>query len=215
MRNVKPGSRRRVVVSGLGAVSGLGWGVQPLWEGLCAGATRIRPFTRFDHSAHRTHLAAEVPPPPADVARRFPGWRRVSFADRYALFAAAEALAQAGLAAPLALDVDPEAGEAGETAAGVYFGSSTGGMFESEQFFADFLVDPRRGRAPLSALTAQQVNAPGDAVARHLGITGPVQTISSACASGALAVAAALEAIRAGEVDVAIAGGSDSLCQLT
>jgi 3-oxoacyl-[acyl-carrier-protein] synthase II len=202
-----------VVVTGLGAVSGLGWGVEPLWEGLRAGRTGIRPFARFDHSGHRTHLAAEVPEPPPSLAaleRRVHFWRRLSLADRYAVFAAAEALAQAGLGVPLASSPDDEEGNAG---VGVYFGSSTGGMFESELFFADFLADRRRAR--LSGLTAQQVNGPGDAVARHLGITGPVQTVSSACASGALALGAALEAIRAGEVDLAIAGGADSLCQLT
>ncbi len=52
-------------------------------------------------------------------------------------------------------------------------------------------------------------------MARHLGVTGPVRTLSSACASGALALGAALDAVRSGEVEVAVAGGSDSLCQLT
>ncbi len=113
----------------------------------------------------------------------------------------------AGLALPL--------GE--EAEAGVYFGSSTGGMYESELFFEEFLRDQRRDRrrARLSSLIPQQVNAPGDAVARHLGSTGPVVTFSSACASGALALGAALDAVRSGEVEVAVAGGSDSLCQLT
>ena len=196
---------RLVAVSGMGAVCGLGWGVDALWEGLRAGRSGIGPFHRFDHSRHRTHLAAEVPEspgPPADLARSLPGWRRLSIADRFALFAAREAVERAGLAFPLEAD----------EAVGVFFGSSTGGMFESELFFADFLRD-RRGR--LSALASQQVNGPGDAVARHLGVTGPVETLSSACASGALALGAALQAVRAGEVEIAIAGGSDSLCQLT
>jgi 3-oxoacyl-[acyl-carrier-protein] synthase II len=197
---------RRVAVSGVGAVSGLGWGVGPLWEGLRSGRSGIGDFRRFDHSLHRTHVAAEAADPPAGFSRAFPGWRRLSLADRFALFVAAEALAQAGLPAPF----DPAA----DLAAGVWFGSSTGGMFESERFFAEFCA--RKGqRARLSALVSQPVNGPGDAVARHLGVTGPVQTISSACSSGALALGVALEAVRSGEVDVAIAGGSDSLCQLT
>ena len=94
---------RRVVVSGAGAVSGFGWGVEALWRGLRAGATAIRPFTRFDHAGHRTHLAAEVPSaPPAPAARRPPGPpgpprprragpaadRQLSMADRFALAAA-------------------------------------------------------------------------------------------------------------------------------
>jgi 3-oxoacyl-[acyl-carrier-protein] synthase II len=190
-----------VAVSGMGAVCGLGWGTAALWEGLRAGRTRIGPFHRFDHTAHRTHLAAEAGDPPPERVRSIPGWRRLSIADRFALFAAREAVEQAGLSIPL-----------GNEDAGIYFGSSTGGMFESELFFEEFLRD-RGGR--LSSLASQQVNGPGDAVARHLGVTGPVETLSSACASGALALGVALEAIRSGEVEVAISGGSDSLCQLT
>jgi 3-oxoacyl-[acyl-carrier-protein] synthase II len=195
------GSARRVVVTGMGAVSGLGWGVGSLWEGLRSGRTAIRPFGRFDHALHRTHLAAEVAG--SGDAPEGPG--RLSMADRFALFAAREAVEGAGLAIPL--------GDVGGMEAGVWFGSSTGGMFESEEFFRRFVTDRRRSR--LGDLASQQVNGPGDAVARHLGVTGPVQTISSACSSGALALGAALDAVRSGAVDVAVAGGSDSLCQLT
>jgi len=207
---------RRVAVSGAGAVSGFGWGVEPLWQGLCAGATAIRPFSRFDHRSHRTHVAAEVPPPPqgsVPVAGRSAGGRRsasdrsgrqLSLADRFALAAAGEAAAAAGLDA--ALPGLPEG------AGGVFFGSSTGGMWEGEGFVAE-LFGGRRGA--LHAIASQQVNGPGDAVARRYGFTGPVETVSSACASGALAIGAALAALRAGEVEVALAGGADSLCQLT
>jgi 3-oxoacyl-[acyl-carrier-protein] synthase II len=195
------GAGRRVAVSGIGAVSGLGWGIAPLWEGLRAGRGGFAPLRRFDPSLHRTHLAAEAGEPPAEFVRSCPGWHRLSITDRFALFAAREAVKGAGL--------PPSLGEE----AGVYFGSSTGGMFESEVFFSEFLRDRRRAR--LSALASQQVNSPGDAVARHLGAAGPVETLSSACASGALALGVALEAVRSGEVEVAVAGGSDSLCQLT
>jgi 3-oxoacyl-[acyl-carrier-protein] synthase II len=202
----RPDGRRRVVVSGAGAVSGFGWGVEALWQGLRSGATAIRPFSRFDPAAHRTHLAAEVPPAPPGVEPRDRGGRdrQLSLADRFALAAAAEAVAAAGL--PDALP-----GAALGTA-GVFFGSSTGGMWEAEGLLAD-LFGGRRGS--LHALASQQVNGPGDAVARAFGVTGPVETVSSACASGALAIAAALDAVRRGEVEIALAGGSDSLCQLT
>jgi 3-oxoacyl-[acyl-carrier-protein] synthase II len=211
---------RRVVVTGAGAVSGFGWGVESLWQGLRAGATAIRPLSRFDAAGHRTRLAAEVPmtsaspaghpagpaspaAPAADGAAAG-GRRPLSLADRFALAAAGEALAAAGLGATLRT--------LPEGAAGVFFGSSTGGMWESEGFLAG-AFDGRRGS--LRAVAMQQVNGPGDAVARNLGVTGPVQTVSSACASGALAIAAALESLRRGEVEIALAGGSDSLCQLT
>lgn len=200
------GADRHVAVSGIGAVSGFGWGVAPLWEGLRAGRTAIRPFQRFDHTLHRTHLAAEVAAPSEDAfetIRGCPGWHRLSLADRFAVFAALEAVRQAGLPLPLRED----------TEAGVWFGSSTGAMFEGEGFFQGFFADRRR--PSIRVLASHQVNGPGDAVARQLGVTGPVVTLSSACASGALALGAALDAVRSGVVDVAVAGGADSLCQLT
>lgn len=190
-------ARRRVAVTGLGAVSGCGWGVEALWRGLSSGRAAFRELGRFDHRTHRTKLAAEVPDRPEER----PTARRLSLADRFALYAADEAVEQAGL----------DLGAAGTV--GVYFGSSTGGMLEAEAFFAAFARNRRRGR--LSTLTAHPVSAPGDAVARHLGLGGPVETVSSACASGGLALGAALAALRSGEIDVALAGGADSLCQLT
>src|SRR3954469_11420246 len=158
MRQRHPVSEgRRVGVTGVGAVCGLGWGVAALWEGLRAGRPAITSFQRFDHSLHRTHLAAEAGEPPASFVRSIPGWRRLSIADRFALFAANEAVEQAGLSRSRSdltdrsdrsdrsdLTADPEAG--------VFFGSSTGGMYESELFFAAFRRDRRRGR--LSSLIA-------------------------------------------------------------
>jgi 3-oxoacyl-[acyl-carrier-protein] synthase II len=203
-------SPRPVAVAGVGAVSGFGWGVAPLWDGLRAARTAIGPFRRFDHRGHRTHVAAEAPPPPPAFLARLraagENVRRLSLADLFALHAAEEALAGAGLPPRFA------AGDGAE--AGVFFGSSTGGMWESELFLASWLAGWRR-QARLGSLVSQQVNGPGDAVARHVGAGGPVATLSSACASGALAIAAALDAVRSGEVEVALAGGSDSLCQLT
>ncbi|MEP7010566.1 MAG: beta-ketoacyl-[acyl-carrier-protein] synthase family protein [Acidobacteriota bacterium] len=190
----------RVAVSGVGAVSGLGWGSDALWSGLSAGRAAIGNFIRFDHAHHRTHVAAEVPEPDGALAKTLLG-RRLSLADKFALAAAGEALAQADLPSLGGLSV------------GLYFGSSTGGMWEGEAFFADLLAGEPRLRASL--LASQQPNGPGDAVARKFGIEGPVETVSSACASGALALGAALEAIRSGEVEIAIAGGADSLCQIT
>jgi len=200
-----PSPSRTVVVTGLGAVSALGWNVASFWEGLRSGRTAIGPFDRFDHSGHRTHVAAQV-----DLAAG-PGRPRgkpprLSLADRFAVAAAREAVARAGL------DLGACGGRTG-----VYFGSSTGGMIESEAYFAAFLeAAAGRGRRPaVGVLASQQYNSPGDAVARDLGIGGPVQTISAACASGAMAIGDAVRAIRRGEADAAIAGGSDSLCRLT
>jgi len=184
-----------IVVTGLGAVTAFGWGANALWEGLLRGRPAISAITRFDGKRHRTPLAAEVPLHEAPQ-----GARRAPWTDRFAVAAAREAMRQAGLS------------EA--SAAGVYFGSSTGGMLESEAFYESLLRRGRR-RARPSLWVAQQLNGPGDAVARDAGATGPVETVSSACSSGSMAIGAALRALRRGDVDLALAGASDSLCQLT
>ena len=194
-----------IVVTGFGAVSPFGWGLDSLWIGLRSGIAAIGPFDRFDHSGHRTHVAAQVDTS-AELERARGKRRRLSLADRFAVAAAREAVAQATI----------DLGRSSERT-GVYFGTSTGGMFETEVYLeALFAAMAGRGKPPTTRLLAsQQNNGPGDAVARDLGIGGPVQTVSAACASGAMAIGDALRAVRRGEVDVAIAGGSDSLCRLT
>ena len=191
----------RIVVTGLGAVSPFGWRLEDLRAGLREGLSTIGRPRRFVTTGHRTRLAAEVPEPPAEIAARRPDWPRLALADRFAVVAAGDAIAAAGLAPPLGR-------------AGLFFGGSTAGMAECEELVARLLgAAPGRPRIALAA--SQQINAPGDAAARALGITGPVATCSSACASGTLAIGAACDALRAGEVGLAVAGGSDALCQLT
>jgi 3-oxoacyl-[acyl-carrier-protein] synthase II len=200
-----PDRSRTVVVTGIGAVSPLGWSLESLWDGLRSGRTAVGPFDRFDHAGHRTHIAAQVDL--ASEPRRPRGRpRRISNADRFAVAAARAAVGRAG--------IDPREGP---QRAGVYFGSSTGGMFETESFLESLLAAAGGSARPPagSLLASQQNNGPGDAVARDLGVGGPVETVSAACATGAIAIDNAIQAVRRGEVDVAIAGGSDSLCRLT
>jgi len=189
--------RDPIVVTGVGAVSAYGWGTAALRYGLASGTTSVARPRRFDTAGHRTHLAAEVPEPPSGQ----PPEDRGSRADLFAVAAAVEACTQAGF-------------EPRDHPAGVYFGGSTAAMAEGEEYFAH-LAGHLPGRPRLAWLGSHQLDGPGAAVARRLGITGPVETLSSACASGGLAIGAALDALRLGEVEVAIAGGSDSLCRLT
>lgn len=187
-----------IAVTGLGAVSAAGRGAGAFWRALCSGESAIGPFEVFDHRRHRTHVAAAVP---GEVpAAEGPYLTR---ADRFALAAAAEAVAAARRDAPLG------------PRTGVFFGSSTGGLLESEEFFGDLLHRRERRTLGMGRVAAQQANGPGDAVARRFGVQGPVETVSSACVSGTMAVVHAVEALRSGEVDVAVAGGADSLCRTT
>lgn len=198
-----PGEGRvRVVVTGLGAVSAWGWGADALWSGLASGRTAVRGSDRFDTSDQRTHIVAEVPPAPPGICTG-PGARHNSRADHFAVAAALESLRQAG--EPTTYPAD---------SVGVFLGGSTAGMPECESFFRQFR---NRGsdRTSVELLRSQQLHCPGDQVARALGLSGPVESYSSACASGALAISAAVEAVRTGEVESAIAGGADALCRLT
>jgi 3-oxoacyl-[acyl-carrier-protein] synthase II len=192
-----------VVVTGLGAVSSWGWSVEEFWRGICGRETAIDRISRFDHDRHPTHLAAEVPPLPAEIAGRYSRLKRLSFADVFALVSAEAAIESAGLPSDLA-----------DRRAGVFYASSTGGMFEAENVY-DALRRGTAGRELVCDLASQQVSGPGEAVAKRLRVAGPVETVSSACASGSLSIGLALDALRAGEVDVAVVGGSDSLCRLT
>ena len=186
-------------ISGVGCVSGLGWSVREFRDGLLSGRVAIGPFDLFDSGRHRTRVAAQVPVPASPHLILAPWHSRV---DGFAVHAARAALAEAGLGT--AFDADR---------IGVFFGTSTAGMHETERFYARLTAHDARLR--VRPVAAQQSNAPGDTVARTFGVRGPVVSVSTACVSAAQALLVALDAIRSGEVDVAIAGGADGLCQLT
>lgn len=190
-------AKHRVVVTGYGAVSAYGPGADALWTGLCGDRTAVAPFELFDTAQHRTRIAAAVA-----AAESQAGSPRaiLSRSDSFAVTAAAEALARADLTLHQEMDC------------GVFFGSSTGGMFEGEAFYAQL---PNVAVDSHWILAAHQNNSPGDAVARRFQTRGPLQTTSAACAAGAMALANAWFALQEGEVDVALAGASDGLCRLT
>ncbi|HLU39512.1 MAG TPA: beta-ketoacyl-[acyl-carrier-protein] synthase family protein [Planctomycetota bacterium] len=192
------GTRPRIFVTGLGAVTGFGAGVAALARGLRRGAPAISPVTTFDPGAHRTQLAGMAPLPPQ---REGDPAARLGRGERFAVQAAEEAIVHAGL------------GAAELTAAGVFFGSSNGGLLEGEAFFRR--LRRRERRLGLRQVASHQNNGPGDAVARRFQCTGPVLTCSSACTSANMALAAALDALRAGECEVALAGGADALSEVT
>jgi 3-oxoacyl-[acyl-carrier-protein] synthase II len=193
----------RIVVTGLGAVSPHGLGVERLWKGLRSGRTAIGEVNLFDATRHRTQLAgiSETGEVPLGAAAR-----RLSRADLFAIEAARQAFADAGLA-----------GAESRADAGVFFGSSTGGMFEGERVFFDNLKGQQKSRTRARARmwAAQPVCSPANAVARMFGLHGPLETCATACAAATMAFESALESLRSGEVSLAIAGGSDGLCEMT
>jgi len=195
---------REAWITGIGLMTALGPDRETTWRRLLAGETGIRPLTLFDTADYRTHIAAQVDDVALSLASlpRSPG-RHVSRASRFALVAAAEALADAGL---------PAGGEGRGWA--LVMGGGSAGLFEAEGFVARRLRGGARTRG-LGELVEVPQDSPSDRVADCFALTGPRITITTACSSSTIAVGTAAELVRDGEVEVALAGGSDGLCRLT
>lgn len=191
---------QRVVVTGLGAISPLGLDVESAWQGLLAGRSGIAPITAFDASALATRIAATVkgfePARFIDPKEA----RRLSPFIQYALVAAGEAIAQAGL---------DFAGE-DATRIGVEIGGALGGatLVEEQRMILE-QKGPRHTNPAL--IPAILINSAACAVAIRYGMRGPVSAPVAACATGAVAIGEAARRIARGDADVIIAGGSDSV----
>ncbi len=194
---------REAWITGVGLVTALGPGREPTWRRLVAGESGVAPLTVFDTTAYRTHLAAQVdafdlPPMPRPLPRH------CGRASRFALAATAEALADAALAPPLALDPPVAA----------VFGGGAAGLIEAEPFVERRLSGGRRARGLAEFVEIPQ-DAAMDRVAEVFGLTGARICVSTACSSSAVAAGLGAEMIRDGEADVVLAGGADALCRLT
>jgi 3-oxoacyl-[acyl-carrier-protein] synthase II len=198
------GGRRRVAITGLGAVSALGATAPETWKAMRAGLCGIRPVTLFDTAGLVARSAAEIERVPAapDLSRRLR--KRVSRADLFVLAAAREAMEAA------ALDL------AREDAArvGVVLGAGAGGMLETESYyFARLARGPRRAR--VSKAWGFFPSTTTDFLAAHLGAQGYSTTTMTACSSSTIAIGLAADAVRSGAADIVIAGGAEALCRLT
>lgn len=193
--------RRRVAVTGLGAVTPLGEDPGSTWEGMLAGRSGVGPITQFDTDGYRTTIAAEVS-----------GWepekhfdkREVRRVDRFAQFflvAVRQAMEQAGISYA---DDDPAA-----TRAGVVVGAGFGGM---GSFIDEIVTLTERGPDRVSPTGVPRVipnMAAGLASIEH-NLLGPVTCVVTACSASANAIGDGAELIRRGAADVVIAGGSEA-----
>jgi 3-oxoacyl-[acyl-carrier-protein] synthase II len=191
--------RRRVVVTGIGAITPIGLGADGLWEGLHRRESAVQRIDRFDPSPFRTHIAAQVNDfDPADFMDR----QRVKRTERYAQFSIAasrQALEDAG--------IDPTAEDPDRV--GVQMGSALGGVAYGEGQFTSYVQNGVRGVDPLLALAVFN-GAASCNVAIEFGFTGPNSTNGMSCASGAIAVGDGWRAIRDGDADVVLAGGVET-----
>ena len=189
---------RRVVITGIGAITPIGSGADGLWEGVMADASAVRSIDRFDASPFPSRIAAQIDDfDPVDHLDP----RRARRLDRFsALSEAASRMActDAGLG-----------GAEGGASTGVWIGSALGGVAYGEEQHAGFVARGVRGVSPTLAL-AVFGGAGASNVALDLGLTGPTVGNANSCASGAVAIGQAFGAIRDGTVDVALAGGAEA-----
>ena len=194
-----PSSSRRVVVTGLGAVTSLGHNVEQFWAALVAGRCGIRRVTLFDPAEFASQIGAEVRD--WDAAQHMDP-KEARRNDRYTHFgfvAAKQAFADSGL------DMAKEDGDR----VGVIIGSGIGGMFTYE---SQLKVLAERGPRKVSPFTIPSLigNMCSGLVAIEYGARGPNFGVVSACATGTHAIGEAAHAIRRGDADVMIAGGSEA-----
>ncbi len=191
--------RTRVAITGLGAVSPLGNSVEETWAALLRGHSGIGRISRFDSSALPCRIAGEVrrfrPVPGLSVKAA----RRLDPFTLYALAACDEAFRQAGL------HRSPWRRER----AGVVVGTSRGGISTLEANGAAYATSGYRGLSPFLTVSSLINQAPA-LICMQYGIRGPSLAVSTACASGAHALAEATRMIRSGDAELVITGGAEA-----
>ena len=170
-------NHRRVAVTGIGCITGIGNGVAGLWDGLRARESAVRTITRFDPTQFRTHVAAEVDEfDPLD----FMDGKRARRLDRFGQFSVA--------AARMALDdaeLDPASLDGDRVA--VQMGSALGGVALAEEQHHIYVEQGPQAVTPLLAL-AVFTGASSCNIAIEFGFTGPNSTNGMSCASGAIGI---------------------------
>ncbi|MDW8394796.1 MAG: beta-ketoacyl-ACP synthase II [Anaerolineae bacterium] len=191
--------KRRVVVTGIGAVTPLGLDMESTWEALIAGKSGVAPITRFDSSVLPVHVACEVKNFDPTTAVDPKDVRRTDLFEQYALAAARQAMKQAGLTIADGL--------ADET--GVVIGSSVGGF---NTMLAQYDVLREQGHRRINPFAIPMIMSNGAAglVAIEFGARGPSYSPASACATSNDSIGQASELIRRGVATVMICGGADA-----
>ncbi len=210
------GHRRRVVVTGMGAVTPLGLSLPETWKNLLAGKSGIGPITLFDASEFPVRIAGEVRG--FDFAQwrnRNEAWAQAGRSTFFALQAAREAFQDAQL----------ERGAGEPERFGLYFAAGDWGI-DFERFVATVasswgdngkIVDPSKYLARSETLleARRELEIQPFRTVKHLtrefGVEGPVSNCLTACAASSQAIGEAFEWIRRGDADVVLAGGSHSM----
>ena len=192
-------SRRRVVITGVGAVSSLGLDMKSNWAAMLAGTSGAGPITKFNTEKHTCKFAHEVWDWQVDKYFPKPESKKLEIFTMYYLVAAAEAMAASGL----------DMGKMERDRAGCITGTGIGGISEIE---ASKVLQVQRGADRISPFFIPKImaNAMAGQAAIRFGLMGTCYVTSSACASSSHAIGLALRTIQWGEADVMLTGGSEA-----
>jgi 3-oxoacyl-(acyl-carrier-protein) synthase len=189
-----------IVVTGIGVVTAAASHAAPFWDHLLAGEPHLTPPPTFSAEGFRSKRATIVDPEPVlarlhrrypETAARLPAWAPACAG--YGLLAALDALHDAGLC------------EAAWHRAGLSIGTTSGGAMDA------FSAGCSDDAAPPSFADAAPAHSAMTAIARALGLQGPVGSISAACTSSAMSIVGAALRLRAGDAEVMLAGGCDQV----
>ena len=190
---------RRVVITGLGAVTPLGNSVEETWAGIKAGKSGIGPITYYDTSVSAIKYGGEVKNFEAEKYMDAQAARKMARFTKYAVAAAKMALDDAGLTGNAEV-LDKTA---------IYLGVGIGGFEVTENNCVKWYESGKKRVNPMTIPQLIPNEASGN-IAIAFGVHGPCHTIATACSSGTDALGDALDLIRCGRRDVCIAGGTES-----
>ena len=185
-------SKRRVVVTGLGAVTPIGNNVEDFWAGIREGKVGIGPITKFDTTDYKVKIAAEVKDFNAKDHMDPRAARRMDPFCQYAVTAAKEAFEDAGL------DMEKE----DSFRVGVIVGSGIGSLPQVENNYEKILT---KGPGKVNPLNMAAGN-----ISIQLGLRGKCTDVVTACASGTHSIGDAFRAIQYGDAEIMLAGGTES-----
>ena len=197
-------SRRRVVVTGLGALAPNGSDLKSFWDGLINGRSGIGFISRFDTTDHRAKIAGEVKDFDLSLALDSKEARTNDPFTHYGVYAATQAVADAGLL------IDERNAER----VGVIWGSGIGGIATHEQQHSVLMEKGPKRISPF-LVPMMIVDMAAGMISMKLGAKGPNFATVSACASASHAIGEAARKIQYGDADVMITGGSEAAVTAT
>lgn len=191
---------KRVVITGLGAVTPIGSGIENYWQGLLAGKSGIGPITRYDTSNHSVKIAGEVKDINAEDHFERKEIKKLDLFTRYAVIAAREAIKNSGL----------NLNDEDRYNWGVLIGVGMGGIATIEEQHEIMLT---KGPNRVSPFTVPKMipNMASGMVSIDLGLKGPNSAITTACAAGTHAIGDSFRIIQRGDAIGMICGGSESI----